>query len=378
MNILFLHPGPIYRPDLPDIRDKYALLSKEYSGVIISQTADNKFKNYIIDKFCFSGVILNHYGLLYKIVLGTKMFFRSIFLHYSKKKFNLIVAYDPIFTGAMGAVLKTIFRTKLIIEVNGDILQASSLGRVSIVKKIKMVIYKIIMKTTLKNADKIKLLYEAQKIPIKDIFKKNKTVFFTDFTPTHIFSPVLANSIESQKKSNQYLLFVGYPFYLKGVDTLIKSFLNLTREFPNFRLKLIGHKLEQDAHEYFNFLLDPRIVFQKAVAYDEISNEFLNSYCFVLASRSEGMPRVIVEAMASGKPIIASRVGGIPELIKDGKNGFLFENGDIEGLTSKLRTIMSNPELAILMGKHSLKLATEKFSSERYYENFSKMVNSLL
>ena len=99
-----------------------------------------------------------------------------------------------------------------------------------------------------------------------------------------------------------------------------------------------------------------------------------NCYCLVVPSLSEGLPRVILEAQALSKPVIASRVGGIPEIIKDGENGFLVNPGDADDLAEKLRILLSDKKLAIEMGKRGREIIQEKFSNEEYIKNYLDMI----
>ena len=77
------------------------------------------------------------------------------------------------------------------------------------------------------------------------------------------------------------------------------------------------------------------------------------SAIFVLASLREGLPLSIIEAMAYGKAIIASKVGGVPELIKDDSTGFLFNPGDSEQLSNKIMMLLSNKHKCEDIGKKS-------------------------
>jgi glycosyltransferase involved in cell wall biosynthesis len=71
---------------------------------------------------------------------------------------------------------------------------------------------------------------------------------------------------------------------------------------------------------------------------------------FVLPSLNEGMGRVLVEAMASGKPLVASNVGGIPDLVKHGYNGFLVAPGDVNGLSLAIKKLIEDEQLRLEMG----------------------------
>ncbi|NGZ02904.1 MAG: glycosyl transferase, partial [Nitrospira sp. WS238] len=75
--------------------------------------------------------------------------------------------------------------------------------------------------------------------------------------------------------------------------------------------------------------------------------------CFVLPSLNEGMGRALIEAMAAGLPVVASRVGGIPALIKDGQNGLLVPPGNSSALAGALRRILYDPTWANDLGLHA-------------------------
>ena len=96
---------------------------------------------------------------------------------------------------------------------------------------------------------------------------------------------------------------------------------------------------------------------------------------FVRPSLIEGMGSAFVEAFAAGLPIIATPVGGIPDLVKDGVNGFLFKVGNIEQLAEKLRTLLSNKEMAVEMGRKGKELIQSQFSNEKYIQNYLQMIN---
>ncbi len=98
---------------------------------------------------------------------------------------------------------------------------------------------------------------------------------------------------------------------------------------------------------------------------------------FVLPSYDEGLPMAILEAMAAGLPIIATPVGGIPEVVKDGYNGFLVTPGDIEALTEKLAVLASNPHLCEVMGQRSREIAVRELDVKPYAERLIALYKTI-
>jgi glycosyltransferase involved in cell wall biosynthesis len=92
----------------------------------------------------------------------------------------------------------------------------------------------------------------------------------------------------------------------------------------------------------------------------------------VLPSLSEGMPNAILEYMAAGKPVIASRVGGNLELIIDGENGILFDPGNIEQLAKAMKRMITDPQERVVMGGRG-KMAVKSFSIERMASRYDEL-----
>ena len=86
----------------------------------------------------------------------------------------------------------------------------------------------------------------------------------------------------------------------------------------------------------------------------------------------------MVEAMAAGKPVVASRVGGIPEAVEDGKTGILVPPGDARALASALAVMMDNPEKALEMGRRGRERAEKLFDEERMVDSICLLYRELL
>ena len=86
---------------------------------------------------------------------------------------------------------------------------------------------------------------------------------------------------------------------------------------------------------------------------------------FFLPSRIEGFPNALMEAMAAGLPIVASNVGGIPDLVRDGHDGFLHEATDVEGMAKSVQKLLDDAELRAQMGKNGRQRVMEEFSLQK-------------
>jgi glycosyltransferase involved in cell wall biosynthesis len=91
----------------------------------------------------------------------------------------------------------------------------------------------------------------------------------------------------------------------------------------------------------------------------------------------EGLPRVILEAMAASKPVIASAVGGIPDMVDDGKTGLLFESKDEDGLFDAIKKLANDRALLKIMGDNGNKRAIDLFSIEKHVENVLTVYDEL-
>jgi len=99
---------------------------------------------------------------------------------------------------------------------------------------------------------------------------------------------------------------------------------------------------------------------------------------FVLPSYKEGLPIAVLEAMAAGLAVVSTPVGGIPEVVKDGYNGFLVTPGDVEALAEKLAALVSDPHLCEVMGQRSREIAERELDVKPYVERLVALYESIL
>lgn len=149
----------------------------------------------------------------------------------------------------------------------------------------------------------------------------------------------------------------------KGHDLLLEAFDHLRGEFPTARLLLVGDGLRRAWVESLARERDmkDRVVF---TGVREDVPELLGAMdCFALAStRTEGVPQSLLQALAAGVPVVASSVGGIPEVLQDGITGLLVPPGDAQALALALRLILRDPESSGRRAEAGRALVAEKFS----------------
>ncbi|MBI3287600.1 MAG: glycosyltransferase, partial [Chloroflexi bacterium] len=97
-----------------------------------------------------------------------------------------------------------------------------------------------------------------------------------------------------------------------------------------------------------------------------------------LSSNNEGTPVSIIEAMAAGVPVVATSVGGVPDLVREGETGFLVKAEDIGGMAAAILELVRNPERAERMGQEGQRLAQENYSVHRLLERTRSLYLELL
>jgi glycosyltransferase involved in cell wall biosynthesis len=162
------------------------------------------------------------------------------------------------------------------------------------------------------------------------------------------------------------VLFSGRMIALKGLDTAIAAFSRIIHE-SDAHLVLAGvgnfdpwRRMLQD-----NGVPESRYLFLSQVPYQEMPYLYPLASTFILPSYSESFPMTVLEAMSSGLPVVVSRVGGIPEMIRDKQDGCLFEPGNPLALADGVMTLLSDRAFAERIGQNARNRALNEFSAVR-------------
>jgi glycosyltransferase involved in cell wall biosynthesis len=167
----------------------------------------------------------------------------------------------------------------------------------------------------------------------------------------------------------------------KGHRYLIEAAALVCKELPEVKFLLIGEKgdgkLKAEIDGQIGQLnLENNV---QLLGFRKDVQELLRVIdVFVLSSISEGLPLSVVEAMASSKPVVATNVGGLSELVISGENGFLVPARSPEALAEKILVLLKNRDLRESMGKKGREIAQNKFSLDRMIENYQNLYDKLL
>lgn len=164
----------------------------------------------------------------------------------------------------------------------------------------------------------------------------------------------------------------------KGIQYMIRALPSILAAHPNTYYLIVGSGPHQQVlrDEVQRAGLSKRVVF--AGMRNDVPRLLAASDVFVLPTLTEALPTVLAEAMAVKLPIVASRVGGIPEMIRNGQNGLLVEPEDVQGLANACNHLLEHPEKRADMGAEGGKIARQKFSIERQVDQLKELYLSQL
>lgn len=166
---------------------------------------------------------------------------------------------------------------------------------------------------------------------------------------------------------------VGNLYAVKGQTYLLRACVTVAKAFPNFVLLMAGRGDQLGVLEAEARGLGIRGNVRFLGFREDIPSLLQALDVFVLPSVSEGLPLSILEAMAFGKSVVASNVGGIPEVIKDGVTGYLVPPKDPEALAERILLLLHHPQVAADLGRSGRKIVQEAFRLERMIQDYQSL-----
>lgn len=193
---------------------------------------------------------------------------------------------------------------------------------------------------------------------------------FTTYTDLTAFAEAPVQPLPERPSA----VFVGVLERYKNVDGIAAAWRLAAPRVPDARLLLVGDGRMPEPFERLVADLPGQTEWIRRLSTPEVVQALDDSWALLLPSRSEGTPRVILEALCRGRAVIGGRVGGIPDAVHDG-NGFLVDPDDHEGIAAALVRVLSDRALAERLGAQALADSAQwRYTPEEYARNVAELV----
>jgi glycosyltransferase involved in cell wall biosynthesis len=178
----------------------------------------------------------------------------------------------------------------------------------------------------------------------------------------------------------EVLLYVGRFVPLKNLPLLISAFAQIHRGRPQTTLVMVGEgALEGKIREQVRRLgLDAAVRFPGHQPHERLPELYAAADVVLLSSSFDNSPNAVLEAGACERPVVATRVGGVPRYVADGENGLLVEGGDAAGFARATLRLLGDPDLRAAMGRAGRRRVLERHSWRRSAEKLLALYESLL
>ena len=190
-------------------------------------------------------------------------------------------------------------------------------------------------------------------------------------TPVSIANPTGLEffALAPSRPTEPRLLFAAALSPLKNTLGLLNAFAQVRQAVPEARLILAGPHPDPDYAQTVqdrvtSLALGDSVDIVGLLDNDRLRHEIATARAVVLFSRQEVAPTTIAQAMAAGKPVVASRVGGVPEMVNDGESGFVVESEDETALAERMLTLLNDQDLCLRMGTRGHELALCRFNPD--------------
>jgi len=301
--------------------------------------------------------------------------FMKIITCVQKEKVNIILLFQAYFP--LSSIASKLLKIKLLLYIGGSGFYWSYLEHTSAIGKIFAYTNLPIQKISHKFADVLITLSKGMVKMIGLEKYEYKTFFALPRLDKEFYSQF--EIIKNYEHRSNVVGFVGLLCRRKGVLNFIRAIPLITNTKNDCKFLLIGGGplLEIIKTETQRLEISKSVQITGFVDYDDLKEYYNRMKLYVLPAYAEGIPSTIFEAMACGTPVLATPVGGIPDVIKEGETGFLLESNDPKHIADRITKLLDNPELLEKVGANAYKHVRENFSYEKTLEAWRKIIMEL-
>lgn len=280
---------------------------------------------------------------------------------------QLVVGYSPYGVGLVTMLVARRLGVPYIIQVQNDMRRAY-FGHRSSLTFVKRRLASLVARVVLERAAGWHVYFPGQTGRLR-VKPWQRQFQFTDFTPV--------SAVPAGLPEEKTFLIVGYPWEVKGVDLAIRAFRGAGNALADWSLRVVGYC--PDPAPYLRLANgDPRIRLDGPVPHVDALRSIATCGVYLMPSRTEAYGRVAIEAMAAGRPIIGTRVGGIPTYVRDGETGLIVEPESAEALRDAMMHLAHHPEVRQQLGQRARAIALSEHVEERWVDHFEHMVKAVV
>lgn len=212
-----------------------------------------------------------------------------------------------------------------------------------------------------------------------NIVPDGRVYTFTNCISSDSFSPTSIHRLSNGVRA----LFMGSIGPRKGAFDLIVALGRLKSRGCVFPVWIAGYEEREGDLPKAQIQLEELHLAESckltgAVLGEKKAELFEKTNLFILPSYNEGLPMAILEAMTAGMAVVSTPVGGIPEVVRDGYNGFLVQPGNIDALAEKLEILVRDPKLCQIMGQRSREIIERELDVKPYVERLVLLYRTVL
>jgi glycosyltransferase involved in cell wall biosynthesis len=180
---------------------------------------------------------------------------------------------------------------------------------------------------------------------------------------------------------SEFVLFVGRLAKNKGLEHLIRAIPKVLKKFPRIKFVLIGKDEGMQKillHQARKFGIEQSILFTGVLDYESVTSAFVDCTLFVLPSEYEAFGIVAAEAQAARKPVVATRVGGVPNVVKDGETGLLVDYGNSDDLAQRICDLLENKDKRLAFGEAAFDWVKDNFAIQNVVDKLERVYGEIL
>ncbi len=295
-----------------------------------------------------------------------------------QRKIDVITTEDPFTTGLVGYWLKKRHGIPLNVQVHNDFCDNSYWISIRRINKL----FNMLGKFILKRADTIRVgtQYEKKKLSKLLKIKEDKISVIPVNSDIRRFQAIDCRYVREkylQARFDRLLLFTGRLVLQKDIQTLLRAFQIVVSKRPLTLLLIVGSGREEGGLKKItlDFGIQNNVIFTGSIDHSLIPEYVSACDVYTISSIFEGTCIAMAEAMAAGKPVVATRFAGAMDLIEDGKNGYVVEQKNYKEMAERILFLLGNPDIAKKMGECGARRVEKIFTNNKNIDRMIELLN---